>query len=173
MPSRVRRPQDGMRRRQRFRWRARPCPQRAQATGPHTAVGAVHDFTHSVAAGRHRWQSPLVACGPGACRLWRLFATSDQDSRSACGGRRRIGALVGAPAGRLRQLRQGASTAVRLGGTIWGWKPNTSRLDGSTSIFTQWSSLLPLAWLSPKVSRRVKFSRRRPCASSRGLPTPK
>ena len=53
--------------------------------------------------------------------------------------------------------------------TVCGWKAKTSRLCGSTSALTQWTSLLPFAWLSPKVSTRVKFSSRRPLASRNGL----
>src|SRR5215510_208762 len=63
----------------------------------------------------------------------------------------------------------GAGTATRLAGTICGWKAKTSRLRASTRTFTQFTSLVPLAALSPKVCRRVKFSRRRPCASNSGL----
>jgi hypothetical protein len=54
---------------------------------------------------------------------------------------------------------------MRFAGTICGWHANTSQLAGSTSTFTQLTSLLPLAWLSPNVSTRVKFSMRRPRAS--------
>ena len=41
---------------------------------------------------------------------------------------------------------QGAGTAVRLAGTTCGWKANTSRVDGSTRTFTQWTSLSPASW---------------------------
>ena len=61
----------------------------------------------------------------------------------------------------------GAGTATRLPGTICGWKEKTSRLRASTVTLSQFTSLLPLAWLSPKVSTRVKFSRR--CPGSRGM----
>src|SRR4051812_38868339 len=39
----------------------------------------------------------------------------------------------------------------------------------SPRTFSQFTSLLPLAWLSPKVSTRVKFSRRLPVMSRNGL----
>jgi hypothetical protein len=61
--------------------------------------------------------------------------------------------------------------AIRFAGTICAWKAKTSRLFGSTSALTQWTSLLPLPWLSPKVSTRVKFSTRRPDESWSGLST--
>jgi hypothetical protein len=41
----------------------------------------------------------------------------------------------------------------------------TSRLRASTTTFSQFTSLFPFAWLSPKVSTRVKFSSRRPAES--------
>src|SRR5262245_22178861 len=67
-------------------------------------------------------------------------------------------------------INQGAGTTTLFAGTICGWIENTSRLDGSTSTLTQctllrsfrsgcWASLV--STLSPKVSIRVKFSRRR------------
>jgi hypothetical protein len=56
----------------------------------------------------------------------------------------------------------GLGTATRFAGTIWGWNEKTSRVRSSTNTFNHWTSLLPLAWLSPKVSTRMKFSRRLP-----------
>src|SRR5262249_47222540 len=81
--------------------------------------------------------------------------------------------LPGLPAGCARftlQLNQGAGTTTLFAGTICGWIENTSRLDGSTSTLTQCTLLRSLRsgcaasldiTLSPKVSIRVKFSRRR------------
>src|SRR5262249_41844926 len=68
---------------------------------------------------------------------------------------------------------QGSGTAVRLPGTICGWKATTSRLRSSTSTFSQCTSLLPFWALSPNVSTRTKFSSRWPCASRKGLSTRK
>ena len=73
----------------------------------------------------------------------------------------------------LERLDVRGQWATTLPGTIWAWKANTSRLSGSTRAFTQWTSLRPVAALSPKVSTRVKFSRRLPAASSSGLSTRK
>jgi len=66
--------------------------------------------------------------------------------------------------------RYGVGTAMRLPGTICAWYENTSRLRGSTVTFTHMTSLLWVTSLalSPNVSTRVKFSRRRPSASRNG-----
>ena len=99
------------------------------------------------------------AAGPrrsGGCR---------ESEESSNGLRRSIGAAPEAgrqgPPGSVGG-GQLAGTATRFAGTICGWYANTSRLVGSTSTFSQCTSLLPFSWWSPNVSTRVKFSSRWP-----------
>jgi len=110
-----------------------------------------------------------------------------------------IGARLGLTAERVRQIEVDALSKLRaalaqpaparverswhdaaksinygwFAGTTSGWNAKTSRLFGSTSTLSQFTSLVPIAALSPNVSTRVKFSTRLPLASLSGLSTRK